>query len=144
MVNWIKKYFKRYMIQPIIVQTVVRTMIAVILAVLWDRLINRNHLRGLDQATGCFALVFFALAWFSWLSLDGVEGPVGVWRKKRKEAQKKNTSRRAGGDIADYIDEDVVSFDDLQEDEKSFCRLASNLFSGLILLVATGVLLVLK
>ena len=141
MITWIKEHYKKHMRQALIVQTVVRTLIAVVLSLLWDRFVNTDGRRGLDMATGTFALVLLALAWFAFLSLDGVEGPFGILRAKKKEQEKKKIRRSAGGDIADHIDEEVVSFDELQEDEKKYCRLAANLLSGLILLAITGVLL---
>ena len=139
MKEWIKKYYKPYLRQPIIVLTVVRTLIALVLALLWDRFLNADRLRSLDMATGTFGLILLALAWFSYLGMDGVDGLSKILRFFRKEKRKKKgTKRSAGGDLADYVDEDVVSFDELEDEEKSVCRFAANLLSGLIMLAVTA------
>ena len=139
MKEWIKKYYKPYLRQPIIVLTVVRTLIALVLALLWDRFLNADRLRSLDMATGTFGLILLALAWFSYLGMDGVDGLSKILRFFRREKRKKKgTKRSAGGDLADYVDEDVVSFDELEDEEKSVCRFAANLLSGLIMLAVTA------
>ena len=139
MKEWIKKYYKPYLRQPIIVLTVVRTLIALVLALLWDRFLNADRLRSLDMATGTFGLILLALAWFSYLGMDGVDGLSKILRFFRKEKRKKKGKKRsAGGDLADYVDEDVVSFDELEDEEKRVCRFAANLLSGLIMLAVTA------
>ena len=119
--------------------TVVRTLIALVLALLWDRFLNADRLRSLDMATGTFGLILLALAWFSYLGMDGVDGLSKILRFFRREKRKKKgTKRSAGGDLADYVDEDVVSFDELEDEEKRVCRFAANLLSGLIMLAVTA------
>ena len=142
---WIRKHYKKYMISPVITLTVVRVVIAVTAALLWHRFINRDGLRGLDQATGIFGLFLLALAWFSYLGTDGVDGPAGMWRAHRKQREKKKEAgRSAGGDMSDYVDEEVVSYSELEEHEKKYCRLAANILSGLLMELLTIILMLIR
>ena len=53
---------------------------------------------------------------------------VCVLIKKRKRKEKKHVKK----DIADFVDEKIVSFDELEEEEKVVVNLLSNFISGLI------------
>ena len=41
-----------------------------------------------------------------------------------------------GGDIADYLDEEIVPYEELDESEKAACQMAAFLISGMILVIA--------
>ena len=41
-----------------------------------------------------------------------------------------------GGDIADYLDEEIVTYEELDESEKAACQMAAFLISGMILVIA--------
>ena len=50
--------------------------------------------------------------------------------------KKKKTKQSMGGDIADYLDEEIVSYEELDESEKAACQMAAFLISGMILVIA--------
>ena len=41
-----------------------------------------------------------------------------------------------GGDIADYLDEEIVPYEELDESEKAACQMVAFLISGMILVIA--------
>ena len=55
---------------------------------------------------------------------------------KRKKNKKKKTKQSMGGDIADYLDEEIVPYEELDESEKAACQMAAFLISGMILVIA--------
>jgi hypothetical protein len=71
---------------------------------------------------------FFAMAWMSYLRMDGVRMPT----LDRRLFEWKRAPKRTYGDIIDHVDEDVISFDDLEENEKDLCRLIADLICGTV------------
>ena len=100
--------YKRYMFHPILYKTVTRTSIVAVLLLIW--------------------------AWVDYLRLDGVtihhllEEFKGMGKR-----QKKIHSTRS---IIDYADEKIVSFEELEPEERTYCSLLSNLVLGLPLVAA--------
>ena len=75
-------------------------------------------------------------AWFSYLNLDGLT-PIDTAKKKfGVKNKKKKTKQSMGGDIADYLDEEIVPYEELDESEKAACQMAAFLISGMILVIA--------
>ena len=125
------------------VMTVVRVLIAMVLSLLWDRFINTDGLRSLDYATSALGLILLAFSWFSYLSQDGIEGLGKLFDFFRnRKAKKKGTMRSRGGDISDYVDDEVVSYDDLDDEDRKTCRFLANLLAGLIMLFITLVIVI--
>lgn len=129
--------YKSYMIRPTLYKCVSKSVIMVTLILLWDRYVNHGVLA--VWRDGCFsaALFLFALAWVSYLQLDGVRNPL------RGNAKEKKKTRRHTGDIADYADEHIVSFDELDDDERTACSMGSSLLAGLLFLIPSLVALLL-
>ena len=100
--------YKRYMFHPILYKTVTRTSIVGVVLLIW--------------------------AWVDYLRLDGVtihhllEEFKGMGKR-----QKKIHSTRS---IIDYADEKIVSFEELEPEERTYCSLLSNLVLGLPLVAA--------
>ena len=110
--------YKRYMFHPILYKTVTRTSIVAVLMLLWQRYVS----------DGTFTI------WVDYLRLDGVtihhllEEFKGMGKR-----QKKIHSTRS---IIDYADEKIVSFEELEPEERTYCSLLSNLVLGLPLVAA--------
>ena len=51
-----------------------------------------------------------------------------VFKDKQKKKEKKHVQKQ----MADFVDEEVVSFDELEDEEKVVVNLLSNLVTGLI------------
>lgn len=125
-----RKLFRRDMLRPTIYKTVSRSLTALALLLLWDRFLDG---RGAPPVLwdGCLtaAAVFFTMAWLSYLKLDGMRV------HHLLEDRKKQPSRHKSKDLVDFVDEHIVSFDELSEEERTVCVLASNLLSGMIYLL---------
>lgn len=109
------------MVRPTVYKTFTHFIYALVLSLLWNEFINKGML------SRAYAFIFFAVffagaAWVNYLKLDGMKMPkmpdwVGSITRRTQRAQ---------GDIADYVDEPIVSFDELEEDEKSICCLIAD------------------
>lgn len=118
--------YQSYMVRPILYQCVTRCSVALAAVLVWSRFVS-SPLRAARD--GCLAagVILLMMAWFSYLKLDGMM--VHHMMEDRKKPKKKR-KRLLRGDIADYVDEHIVSFDELDEQEQSACRLAANLIGA--------------
>ena len=132
MKNKLKLRLERHMIRPAIYHGATKFGIAMLAALLWHRFANPNNL-SLNTHGFFFLSVFFVLlAWLLYLRADGLRMP----RLKLDFLKKlKKKPMRSFGDMADYIDEEVVSFDELDDDEKDACRFLADIACALIFLV---------
>lgn len=117
------------MIRPLIYHCTTKLTVSLALCLVWNRWFNQKHHYGLvESAFFVAAVLFFMLAWFQYLRLDGVS--ISLPRKK-KEGKKKHITR----DIVDFADEKIISFAELEEDERTVCRLLGNLICGACYLI---------
>ena len=125
--------YKAYMVRPILYQCVTRCAVALAAVLVWDRFVPSSLLAVRD---GCLAaaVILLMMAWFVYLKLDGMMVHHLLEDRRKK---KKKTKRRVGGDIADYVDEHIVSFDELEEGEQTACRLAADLLAAALFLAAS-------
>ncbi|MBO5335950.1 MAG: hypothetical protein J6A94_02315 [Lachnospiraceae bacterium] len=129
MIKKIIKIFQPYMIRPTVYQCATKISIALVLALLWNRFINLEKVfsvvRDAFLVVGVF---FFMLAWFQYLRLDGMK----VDHTAKSDKKKK---RHVTKDIVDYADEKIISFAELDDDERMFCRLLGDVVCGLLFLI---------
>lgn len=132
--KFIKKWYKDYMIRPIIYKMVTKVSIGLAVALLWDRFVNVNRTFSvIEFAFLAVGLVMMAAAWFQYLKLDGMKLPEAPRKIQEMIAEKKN--RHKERDIVDFVDEKIISFDELEEEEQVACNLASDFLSGLVFLI---------
>ena len=67
---------------------------------------------------------------------DTAVGPLRGEPLKRGKEKDRKSRQGSRGDIVDFVDEHVVSFDELEPEEQTACVLAANLLSGLLFLGA--------
>lgn len=105
-----------------------KVVVGLTLVLLWDRTLNGGRLELLRD--GCFvaAAIFAVLAWFSYLSLDGMRLPFLPPKKEKK--------RHWQRDMIDFVDEHVTTMDELSDDERSVVKLFSSLLCAAIFLAA--------
>lgn len=123
--------YKSDMIRPTIYKAVTKIFVILTLLLLWDRYVNGGRLSLVRDGFfvgGAFLLV---MAWMSYLRLDGIKNPL----PRGEKPQKKGKRRPWTGDIADYADQHIVSFDELTEEEKAACSMGSSLASALLFLI---------
>ena len=129
--------YKRYMFHPILYKTVTRTSIVAVLMLLWQRYVSDGTFTIWEAPGFLCGVVLLIWAWVDYLRLDGVtihhllEEFKGMGKR-----QKKIHSTRS---IIDYADEKIVSFEELEPEERTYCSLLSNLVLGLPLVAAAAV-----
>ena len=119
------------LIRPILYKSVTKCVTALAAVLLWDRFINHGVMSVVRDGCMVAALFLFMLAWFSYLRLDGVTIHHLLEERKRK----KKPARHAMKDMVDFVDEHIVSFDELDERDQILCKLLSSVLSGLLFLI---------
>lgn len=125
------KIYRPYMMRPIVYKAFARFVVGLLPVLLWDRFINKADLMSAGEH-GFFIIGFFllAMAWFNYLRLDGL----GIHHLAEREPKpkKKNHWHR---DIVDFADEKIISFGELESDERTLCKLIANIFVGAVFVV---------
>lgn len=126
----IRGIYRKYMFRPMLYMTVRNLVIGAAVVLLWDRFWNPSNLSPLGHAGFCVGAVAAMLAWFEYLHLDGFSIHHLTEDIRKKPRQKHRTK-----DIVDFIDEKVVTYDELEKDEKSVCRFLSDVICAVVFLV---------
>lgn len=117
---------RSYMKRPILYKTVTKSSVILVLSLLWERFINHNGRFPIFQYSfAILGLVCMCMSWFSYLSFDGLK--IHYLNEKKSSKRKKKHKTR---DIADFVDEKIISFDELEKEEQIVCNLLSTLLSG--------------
>ena len=132
MTKWFLKHFKPYMTRPMIYKTFSRFIYGLLLSLLWDRFIN-DGLYTKMHAFLFFGAFYALMAWISYLKLDGMRMPsLSDWMTASLPHRK---PERSFGDMSDYVDESVVNFEELEDEEKTTCVLFADVICCLIFLL---------
>lgn len=115
------RLYKPYMIRPILYKSVTRYSIALAVILLWDRFVH-SPLSAARDGCAVVAEALLLMGWFSYLKLDVVR-----IHRLPEESGRQKPKRQERGDIVDFVDEHVVSFDELEPDEQTTCILAAAL-----------------
>lgn len=128
------KICKKYLFRPIIYMTATRLMLALIFLLRLSRLVPNGPAPAM---TAAFLTVLFALfAFLVYLRMDGLPVP----RMKYIRPKKKKDPMRHAFSMSDYTDEEPVSFEDLEDEEKDFCSLMCNVINVAVFLVLSFLL----
>ena len=111
--------YKKYMFHPILYKCVTRVSVVAVLMLLWDRYVS----------DGTFTM------WQAPALLLGVDGVTIHHLAEEFKDMGKKKKRHATKSIVDYADERIVSFEELEPEERVFCSLLSNLVLGVPLVV---------
>lgn len=120
------------MIRPVIYQAVTRISIGLVLSLLWSRFIDKGARSIFEYAFFTMGALFLALTWMQYLKLDGISVRLVL---NKKGNRKKKPIFHSMHDIADFTDEKIVSFDELEEEEKTICLFCANLAAALFFLI---------
>ena len=124
--------YKDYMFRPILYKCVTRVSIVAVVMLAWERWVS-DGLFTIWQAPGLLCgVVLVAWAWVNYLRLDGItaRNPLENFRDLGKRKRFHATSS-----IVDFADEHIVSFEELEPDERIFCSMLSNLVLGVPLVI---------
>ena len=125
--------YRPYMIHPIIYMCLSRCVLALFVLLFWDRFVNNGTFSLIRDGCVVVGLIMMLLSWFAYLSLKGVARPKLKLPFLDPEKRRRRYLGRA--DIVDFADEHIVSFDELEPDEKSACILAADLIGGLLFFI---------
>ena len=130
-----------YMISPTITKIITKIVFSLVFVFLWNKYINTKKLFTIFNTPFLFFWVFFlGLAWFNYLKIDGVSNipkrnkKMHNKKKEKRENRKKN-KLHSSKQTVDFIDEEIESRDELNEEEISIVALISNIVVGLLFLI---------
>lgn len=132
MIEKLKKIFDPdYMIRPLVYQAFTKIGVAFVFILLWSKFTGRVGAReilvNLFFVTGA---IYLMLLWFQYLRLDGIQLKGIVYKRKRKKPIRNGLT-----DIADFADEKILSFAELEDDERMVVRFLSDLVAAIFYLV---------
>ena len=136
MIRRLKNSFHPDMIRPLVYKVFTRGILALFAAQLVHRFAPSGaSLASFSNLSLLLGLLFSLFCLLAWLRLDGFRIPqLKLPRMKRKDPP------FLTGDMADHIDDDIVSFDDLSEDEQNLCVLLADLILAVLCLILAAVL----
>lgn len=124
--------YSKMLIRPILYRSVLRGSIALAAVLVWNRFANKAGFLSMRRDAFLVAGIFFlAMAWFVYLRLDNVKVP------RLPKREKKKVFRHSYGDIIDFADEHIVSFDELDDGDQDLCRFAADLILGVLFVLAS-------
>ena len=111
------------MIRPLIYKFFTRSVLTVFAVLVVDHFVPKVSPRFTKANLFLFAaLLWLVGAWISYLRLHGFRFPrFDIQRLRRKDPL------RSFGDIADHIDDPIVTYEDLDDQEKDVCTLLCDL-----------------
>ena len=132
MLSRMKKIWQRYMLRPMLYKAFTRFIIGLCACLLWHEFMNPTKSPVIKTSAFLFmAVLLGAAAWMSYLRLDGIKAPqfdktLFDWKRK---------PMRSYGDMIDYVDEEPVQYDDLEDDEQHLCLFLADLICAVVFLV---------
>ena len=127
-----KKLWQRYMLRPMLYKAFTRLMIGLCACLLWNEFMNPGKNPVVRTSAFLFmAALLGAAAWMSYLRLDGIKAP----QFDRKLFDWKRPPARSYGDMIDYVDEEPVQYDDLEDDEQSLCLFIADALCAVAFLI---------
>lgn len=125
--------YKKYMFRPILYKTVTRTSIVAVLMLLWDRYVSDGHFSMWEAPGLLCGVVLLGWAWIDYLRLDGVS--IHHLLEELKEMGQPKKKYHPTRSIVDFADEKIISFEELEPEERTFCSMMSNIVLGAPLVV---------
>ena len=123
LIRRIRKLWSRDLVRPLIYKIFTRGILALFAAQLVHYFAPAGSgFSSFSNLSLGFGLLFILMALLAWLRLDGLKIPqVKLPRMKRKDPPFLN------GDMADHIDDDITTFDELDPEEQNTCVLLADL-----------------
>ena len=129
-----QKIWQRYLWKPMFYRAFTRFIIGLCACLLFDEFVNTGDNPVMRASAFLFmAALLGGAAWMSYLRLDGIHAP----QFDRKLFDWKRPPQRSYGDMIDYVDEEPVDFDDLEDDEQYLCLFIANLLCAVIFFIAS-------
>lgn len=129
--------YKPFMIRPTVYKAFPRLIAGLLVAGLWNRYANTMQVHRMTQSIFyLIGFIFLALAWFSYLGLDGMDNPfTKLGSVFTKNGKKRTKTANHTKQMIDFVEEDPVEYEDLDPQEQIACKLVANLFCALFFLL---------
>ena len=124
--------YQKYMFRPILYKSVTRVSVVAVLMLLWDRYVSDGTFTMWQAPALLLGVVLLMWAWVNYLRLDGVT--IHHLGEEFKDMGKKKKFHSTKS-IVDFADERIVSFEELEPEERTYCSMLSNLILGGALLI---------
>jgi len=135
MIRWLRTHYHREMTRALVYKVFTRGVLALFAAQLIHFFLPEGSpLKSFSNLSLMFALLFVLFSVLAWLRLDGLHIP----QLKLPRMKKKNPPF-LNGDIADHINDDIVTFDDLDEEEQNVCVLLADIILAVLCLVLAAI-----
>ena len=134
MIRWFKAHWQRDMIRPLCYKLFTRGILTLFAVQLLHFFLPESWPLRRFSALSLMAGMLFALfTCLAWLRITGLKIPqLRLPRVARKDPP------FLTGDIADHLDDEIVTFDDLDEDGRNGCVLAADAALAVICLVLSA------
>ena len=131
MIRWLKEHVDRDMIRPLIYKVFTRAVLALFAAELVHFFAPADWpLSRFSNLALILAVLFVLGTVLAWLRLDGMKIPqFRIPRLKRVDPA------FMASDIADHIDDDIVKFEDLDDDEQNVCVFLADIILAVVCLI---------
>ena len=124
--------YQKYMFRPVLYKSVTRVSVVADLMLLWYRYVSDGKFTMLQSPALLQGAGLLAWAFLNNLRLDGVT--VHHLGEEFKDMGKKK-KLHATKSIVDFADERIVSFEELEPEERIYCSMLSNLLLGAALII---------
>ena len=131
MIRWLRNHFDREMIRQLIYKVFTRGVLALFAAQLAHFFLPAGGtLSSFSNLSLLLGFVFALAAVLAWLRLDGLKIPqLKLPRMKRKDPP------FLAGNMADHMDDEIVSFDDLDPEDQNVCVLLADCLLAVVCLI---------
>lgn len=131
----LRMIYRRALLRPILHMAFTRMVLGLAAALLWNEFVNVDAMLSMRATAFLFLGVFLlAMGWMAYLRLDGVRVPA----LDKRLFEWKRRPKRIRGDLIDFVDEEAVSYDDLEREERDFCRMAADVLCAVLFLILSG------
>lgn len=135
MKKWLKEHVGPHLARPIVYKVLSYFPTALVLILLWKRFVDRAGLFPIHYAYTIAGVFFLAVAWFSYLRIDGVKMPSTRHLRRGNAPMPKKRPPSPYADMTDYIDIEVISFEELTHEERAICSLVASVICSVIYFV---------
>ena len=132
MLKRMRKLWQRYMLRPMLYKAFTRFIIGLCACLLWHEFVNVSKNPVMRSTAFLFMAALLAgAAWMSYLRLDGIR----AWQFDKTLFDWKRPPVRSYGDMIDFVDEQPVQYDDLEDDEQCLCLFLADVICAVIFLI---------
>ena len=135
MIRRIRQLFSRHLVRPLIYKIFTRCILALFAAQLIHFFAPAGSgFFSFSNLSLGLGFLFLLLTFLVWLRLDGMKIPqLKLPRMKRKDPP------FLAGSMADHVDDEIVSFEDLDPDEQNVCVLIADAVLAVLCLLLAAI-----